>query len=180
MRLNDSIRAYVYCLLGSQVQPRQAGSSLDLQQEFLVLVNDLIDKQQSLQESIDNFEDALSKTRGKINYVIAKNLYMIPSDMYLNKLGQSVKGFNDKIRVASGIVKLGVMPDSPKPIVHKPISKPKVSQTIKQLKPETARVRQNNVERFMYKRSIPDTHERTKLLIGGGIVTAGIAYTTLT
>ena len=68
--------------------------------------------------SIDNFDDALSKTHCKINYVIAKDLYMLPSDMYLNKLGQSVKSFNDKIKVAKQFDKIGFTPDPPKPILH--------------------------------------------------------------
>ena len=121
VRLNDSIRAYVYCLLGAQVQARKAGSSLESQQEFLTLVNDIIAKKQSLEESISNFEDALSKTRGKINYVIAKDLYMIPADMNINELGETVKGFNDELKVAQAFDGIGIKPPPPAKPKTKPI-----------------------------------------------------------
>ena len=115
IRLNDSIRTYVYCLLGAQVQARSeaggvitTGASLAAQQEFLTLVNDMINLDQSLQDSIKNFEDACSKSSSAIDYVIAKQVYMIPSNMNLNKLGQVVDGFNDKIQVAGAFDKIGV------------------------------------------------------------------------
>ena len=128
VRINDSIRAYVYCLLGAQVQARQAGSSLESQQEFLTLVNDLIAKQQSLQESIGNFQDSLSKTAGQINYVVYKGLYMLPADMNLNRLGRSVRGFNDQLKIAKAFDGVGIKPDppAPKPAVQLPAPKPYV------------------------------------------------------
>jgi len=127
VRLNDSVRAYVYCLLGAQVQARQAGSSLESQQEFLVLVNNLINERQTLKESIVNFQDALSKTSGKINYVIAKGLYMIPSDMNLNKLGQSIKGFNDQLKTAQAFDGIGIKPPKPPRIIPpKPKAPPRI------------------------------------------------------
>jgi hypothetical protein len=197
IRLNDSIRAYVYCLLGAQVQARQTGSSLEAQQQFLVLVNDLIVKKQSLEESISNFEDALSKTRGKINYVIAKGLYMLPADMNLNKLGQSVKGFNDQIKIAQGFDGIGIKPDPPKPKptlvatllarptpvvtpVAIPVTRPTpvAKPTPVATPPALALVAEPKVTIDEKKRSV-DIHEGTKLLIGGSIVAAGIGYSML-
>ena len=218
VRLNDSIRAYVYCLLGAQVQARQAGSSLESQQEFLVLVNDLIMKKQSLQDSISNFEDALTKTRGQTNYVIAKGLYMIPSDLNLNALGQSVKGFNDKIKIAQAFDSVGIKPPPPKPKPTplkpspKPAQQPKPAQPVPkpaqpvplQQPPKPAPLKQPPAPTLKSTPSVkpsifptelfspkpapsvkPSTelsppegnvHEGNKLLIGGTIVIAGIAY----
>ena len=199
VRINDSIRAYVYCLLGAQVQARQAGSSLESQQEFLVLVNDLINKRQTLQESIANFQDALSKTSGKINYVVAKGLYMIPSDMNLNKLGHSVKGFNDQLKTAQEFDGIGVKPDPPPPkpkpkVLAKPQNmlaslKPKPLEykngVLASLKPKAqAQIllkpkAQAQTPKLPSPVSEIDVHEGTKLAIGGGIITAGIAYSFL-
>ena len=209
VRFNDSIRAYVYCLLGAQVQARQAGSSLESQQQFLVLVNDLIAKKQSLEDSIKNFEDALSKTRGKINYVVAKRLYMLPADMNLNKLGHSVSGFNDELQIAKSFDGVGIKPPPPKP---KPTIKPILKSTIKPiLKPTPKPIPEpipkpipepipkpipepipkpkkpvaeslsntvSDIERPNI-RVERDVHEGNKVLIGGSIAIAGIAYTLL-
>lgn len=172
VRLNDSIRAYVYCILGSQVQARQAGSSLESQQEFVTLVNDLINKKQSLQDSIKNFEDALSKTQGKIDYVIAKGLYMIPSNMMLNKLGMRVDGFNDKLRIANTFDKVGKEPEPPKQK-----SKPVIKQKPEPPKQKSKLLIKQPVKSTMLTAApIADTHEGKKLLIGSAVVTAGVAY----
>ena len=165
-RINDSIRAYVYCLLGAQTKVRSAfdgDRGLDAEHEFLTLVNDLINKQQSVKESIKNFEDALSKTRGRVNYVIAKGLYMIPSDMNLNKLGRSVKDFNDKLLVAGDFDKVGGKPDPPRPkdVILKP--QPIASKPIAVVS-SSASPKSNGI------------HEGAKAFIGASIIAAGIGY----
>lgn len=207
VRLNDSIRAYVYCLLGGQVQARQAGSSLESQQEFLVLVNDLIAKKQSLEESIKNFEDALSKTRGKINYVVAKGLYMLPADMNLNKLGQSVAGFNDELQIAQSFDTVGIRPKpSPikpiakpppikpvakpppiKPVAKLPNIKPSPIKTVAKLpttkpvaKQPSIKPDQEPITENVLRRSERDIHEGIKTAITVGISGIGIVYYMLT
>lgn len=192
VRLNDSIRAYVYCLLGAQVQARQAGSSLESQKQFLTLVNDLIVKKQSLEESIKNFEDALSKTRGVIDYVIAKRLYMLPSDMNLNELGQSVAGFNDELKVAQAFDGVGVKPKPP-PLKSKPklaVAKPpppksKPKLTAAKPPPPKPMLTTPPSKLSSSKSVLPtvttasaerDIHEGEKLLISSSIVGAGIGY----
>ena len=80
---------------------REASGSLECQQQFLTLVNDPIAKLQSLDDFGSNFEDALSKVRGVVNYVIAEGLYTVPSDINLNKLKQCIQRFNGEIKVAA-------------------------------------------------------------------------------
>ena len=176
VRLNDSIRAYVYSLLGAQVQARQTGASLESQQQFLVLVNDLINKKQSLEESIKNFEDALSKTRGVINYVVAKRLYMLPADMNLNKLGRGVQGFNDELKFARAFDGVGIKPP-PKPQTPKtqllPSKPPKPSVPIPQPKPPKL---QASLTPNVLIRNERDVHNGNKTFVIGGIVAAGVAY----
>ena len=64
-RIDDSIRSYVYCILGAQVQTRanilgEDGPQLDAQKQFLVLIEDCIKIGDNLQKSIANYQDACS------------------------------------------------------------------------------------------------------------------------
>jgi len=173
VRVNDSIRAYVYCLLGAQVQARQAGSSLEAQQEFLVLVDDLINDGQTLQQSISNFEDALSKTRGEINYTVAKGLYMIPANMNLNEIGKSVKGFNDQLKIAKDFDGIGRKPDPPKPLA--PTAKSiQHAQNHDAQTPAKNHVTQTPAQHTQKSMQLTQNHEGTKILVG--LAAATIAY----
>jgi hypothetical protein len=117
----------------------------------------------------------LAKTSGVIDYVIAKGLYMIPSNMILNKLGESVAGFNDKAVLAKGLVKEGYVkpkPVIPEPVVTKPTAnevKPPPPASLPQT-PATILTRiPREVERS-------DTHSGSKLAIIGGVVFGGILF----
>ena len=113
MRLNDSIRTYIYCILGSQAQTRSpivgsGGSSFDSQKQFIVLLEDSITQEQSLSlpEMIKRYEDAITNTHKRLNYAMGANLYMIPSDLVL-KMG-IVEGYNNNITIATATMKFGV------------------------------------------------------------------------
>ncbi len=113
IRLNDSIRTYVYCILGSQAQTRApilgaGGTSLDAQKQFLVLLEDCINQSQSLSlpDMIKRYEDAITQTHKRLNYAMAPNLYMIPSDLVL-KMGIK-QGYNNNITVATADMKFGM------------------------------------------------------------------------
>ena len=182
VRLNDSIRAYVYSLLGAQVQARRDGALLESQQQFLAIVNDLINEKQSLEESIKNFENALSETVGIINYVVAKGLYVIPANMNLNELGRSVKGFNDELQLVRSFDGVGIKPP-PKPQPPKPKfvpSKPvRIAPTPKPASPKPASPKPAIAPPKVVSRNERDVHNGNKTSIIGGIVAAGVAYKTL-
>ena len=59
----------------------------------------------SIPESIDKYQDAITKTNSRIDYVIAIGLYMIPSDLVL-KVGTLV-GYNNNIMIATSGMKIG-------------------------------------------------------------------------
>ena len=93
VRLNDSLRTYIYCILGAQAQTRApiistAGTSLDAQAKFRVLLGDSINQEQSLTlpNSIKRYEDAITNTKSRLNFAVAPDLYMIPADLVL-KMG---------------------------------------------------------------------------------------------
>jgi hypothetical protein len=96
VRLNDSIRTYVYCILGAQAETRSAimgsfGTELDAQKEFLKLLDD------SINQHVD--------THVKLDYIIAPGLYIIGSDMIL-KVG-TIENYNNNILIATENMKPG-------------------------------------------------------------------------
>jgi hypothetical protein len=109
-RLNDSIRAFIYCLLGAQAETRSAiinsfGTELDAQKEFKKLLEDSIDKHADIPTSIQRYQKSISDTHIRLDYVIAPGLYIIGSDMVL-KIG-SIENYNNNILIASGKMKQG-------------------------------------------------------------------------
>jgi hypothetical protein len=106
IRIDDSIRNYVHCVLGSQAQTRSSIlKSLETQQYFTDLLEQNVKSMFSIPESITKYQDAISKTNSRIDYVVAQGLYMIPSDLVL-KVGTLV-GYNNNIVIASTNMKLG-------------------------------------------------------------------------
>ncbi|WP_375674180.1 hypothetical protein, partial [Bartonella sp. CL32QHWL-2] len=87
-RLNDSIRTYVYCLLGSQALTRTPiigtqGTELDAQKEFNKLLKDSINKHPDIPTSINRYQKAVSDTHTRLDFVIGPGLYIIGSNMVL-------------------------------------------------------------------------------------------------
>ena len=106
VRIDDSIRNYVHCILGSQAQTRSSIlTSFETQQYFTDLLEQNIKSMFSIPESIAKYQDAISKTNSRVDYVVAQGLYMIPSDLVL-KVG-SLVGYNNNIVIASTYMKLG-------------------------------------------------------------------------
>jgi len=106
VRIDDSIRNYVHCILGSQAQTRSSIlKSFETQQYFVDLLEQNIKSMFSIPESIDKYQDAITKTNSRIDYVISVGLYMIPSDLVL-KVGKLV-GYNNNIVVATSEMKIG-------------------------------------------------------------------------
>jgi len=105
-RINQSIRTYLICILGSQVETRSpiignSNTSFDTQKQFKVLFNDSIhnDKNRSIPESINRYQNYLDKSHVRLNYCIGPNLYIIPNDMLI-KIGNIV-GYNNLIKTAT-------------------------------------------------------------------------------
>jgi len=106
VRLDDSIRNYVHCILGSQAQTRgNILTSLETQQYFVDLLEENIKSMFSIPESIAKYQDAITMTNSRIDYVVAIGLYMIPSDIVL-KVGVLV-GYNNNIVITSDSMKIG-------------------------------------------------------------------------
>jgi len=106
VRLNDSIRNYVHCVLGSQAQTRSSIlTSLETQKYFVNLLEENIKSEFFIPESTAEYQDANTKTYSKIDYVVAIGLYMIPSDLVLKSV--PLAGYNNNIVIASNNMKIG-------------------------------------------------------------------------
>ena len=108
-RINDSIRTYVWAIVGAQSQARSsilgAGKAFDAQKQFLANVEDVINSEVDLPSSIERYQSTLQYARSKVDFVVGLGLYMIPSDMDLY-IG-TINGYNNLITIASDDLQLG-------------------------------------------------------------------------
>lgn len=81
VRINESIRSFVYCLLGSQTTMDQDISKLDVQHEFINLVIDCINTPVDPPESVKRYKQHLNDARSQLDYIYGYGLYLAPSDM---------------------------------------------------------------------------------------------------
>lgn len=106
VRIDDSIRNYVHCVLGSQAQTRSnILRSLETQQYFVDLLEENIKSMFSIPESIAKYQDAITKTNSRVDYAVAIGLYMMPSDLGL-KVGTLI-GYNNNVVIATADMKIG-------------------------------------------------------------------------
>ena len=108
-RINDSIRTYVWAIVGAQSQARSSilgtGKAFDAQKQFLANVEDVINSEVDLPSSIERYQSTLQYARSKVDFVVGLGLYMIPSDMDLY-IG-TINGYNNLITIASDDLQLG-------------------------------------------------------------------------
>jgi len=106
IRIDDSIRTYVYCVLGSQAQTRSnIIESLECQQNFVDLLELSVKSLFSMPESIAKYQDAITSTSARINYAVGIGLYMIPADLALN--AGVVHRYNNNLVIADENTELG-------------------------------------------------------------------------
>ena len=109
-RLNDSIRNYVWAILGAQGQTRTdilgAGKAIDAQKQFLANVEDAIESPVDIPSSISRYQEVLQYARSEVNFTFGEDLYMAPGDLRL-RVGK-IAGYNNKIIIATGAQHLGL------------------------------------------------------------------------
>ena len=109
-RLNRSIEAFVYCVLGAQVNMRssitgQSGSAQEVKQELINLFEKAIIEEE-LSVSAQRYQTAIQSSRAKLDFALAPGLWLLPSDLEIN-LTRKV-GYNNFLRKATERMKLGV------------------------------------------------------------------------
>ena len=112
-RLNDSIRTYVWAILGAQAQTRTGilalrgnTTSFDAQKQFLANIEDAISSPVDLPSAISRYQDVLQYAGSEVNFAFGIGLHMAPADMLL-RVGRTA-GYNNEIVVATADQKLGV------------------------------------------------------------------------
>ena len=157
-RLNDSIRIYVWSILGSQAQTRSniigEGTSFDSQKQFLVNLEDSINSAVDLPASIKHYQDVLKYARSKVDVVVGIGLYMLPSDLQLRV--KAIYNYNNNIVIAGSGLKLGRNP------------------TINQLaKPTTSPAPPPPSPTAIAEKKEMD-HNTSRLVLTGGLLIAGL------
>ena len=112
-RLNQSIEALVYCVLGAQVNVRSSilgntGSAQEVRQEFLVLLEDAI-KQPDISKSVQRFQLAVQEAKVKLDLAVSPGTWLMPSRMVINT--ESTVGYNNRLKRVEPSMKLGVNTD---------------------------------------------------------------------
>ena len=109
-RINRSIEAFGYCILGARANTRSSiisatGTARNTQTDFLVLFDDAI-RNLTVSNGPAKYQEAIEKTKARLNFAIARGVLLLPSQMIINK--ESVVGYNNNLRRATDDMKLGV------------------------------------------------------------------------
>ena len=109
-RINRSIEAFGYCILGAQANTRSSilgdlGTARNTQTDFLVLIEDSI-KTLTVSNGPVKYQDAIQATKVRLNFAVGRGVLLLPSRMIINT--ESVAGYNNNLRRATDDIKLGV------------------------------------------------------------------------
>ena len=88
-RINQSIEAFVYCVLGAQVNVRSSilgdgGRAKEAQTEFLVLLEESI-RQPNLSKSVQRYQLAVDEAKVRLNLAVAPGTWFFFFNFFLNK-----------------------------------------------------------------------------------------------
>ena len=109
-RINRSIEAFGYCILGAQANTRSSilgtlGTARNTQTDFLVLVDDAIRTLTVSNEPV-KYQNAIEATKVRLNFAVARGVLLLPARMIINT--ESIVGYNNNLRRATDDMKLGV------------------------------------------------------------------------
>ena len=112
-RINQSIEAFVYCILGAQVNVRSSiigtgGRAKEAQTEFLTLLEDAI-RQPDLAKSVQRYQLAVDEANVRLNLAVCPGAWLMPASMIINT--KSTVGYNNRLKQAVPGMKLGVNND---------------------------------------------------------------------
>ena len=112
-RINQSIKAYVYCILGAQVNVSssilgEGGRVKEAQTEFLALMEDAI-IMPDLAKSVKRYQNTLDQAKVRLNLAMCPGAWLMPARMIINT--ESVVGYNNKLKQANTGMKLGINND---------------------------------------------------------------------
>ena len=109
-RLNRSVEAFVYCILGSQVGTRSSivgnsGSAQETQQQFLNLFESSV-IENNIVESVQRYQLAVQEAKLRLDIAIILGVWLLPSNLIINT--ESVIGYNNKLLKATDNMTFGM------------------------------------------------------------------------
>ena len=109
-RINRSLEAFVYCVLGSQVNIRSgivgdSGGAVEAQQEMLKLFESSV-IEEDLSTSVQRYQLAVQEAKLRLDLAIAPGIWLMPSNLVINT--ESIVGYNNKLQKADENMKFGV------------------------------------------------------------------------
>ena len=109
-RINQSIEAYCYCILGAQARTRStiqgiSGGAIETQREFLDRIEDSI-VLKNISNSIQRYQEAIADTKTRLDFAVAQGVWLMPSRMVINT--ESIVGYNNMLVILDANMKLGV------------------------------------------------------------------------
>ena len=112
-RINQSIEAFVYYILGAQVNVGssilgEGGRAKEAQTEFLTLIEDAI-RQPDLAQSVQRYQLAVDQAKVRLNLAVCPGAWLMPARMIINT--ESTAGYNNKLKQARAGIKLGINND---------------------------------------------------------------------
>lgn len=109
-RINQSIEAFVYCVLGAQVNVRssiigEGGRAKEAQEEFLVLMEQAI-TEIDMRKPVSRYQLVVDKAMVRLNFAVCPGAWLMPGSMIINT--EAVIGYNNALKQAGNGVKLGI------------------------------------------------------------------------
>ena len=95
--INQSIKAFVHCILGAQVNMRssilgQGGRAKEAYSKFLVLMEDAI-RQPDLTQSVQRYQLAVDEAKVRLNLAVCLGAWLMPARMIINT--ETTVGYNE-------------------------------------------------------------------------------------
>ena len=109
-RINRSLEAFVYCVLGAQVNIRSgivgnSGGAVEAQQEMLKLFESAV-IEEDLATSVQQYQLAVQEAKLRLDLAIAPGIWLMPSDLVINT--ESIVGYNNELQKANSDMQFGV------------------------------------------------------------------------
>ena len=109
-RINRSLEAFVYCVLGAQVNIRSgivgnSGGAVEAQQEMLKLFESAV-IEEDLATSVQRYQLAVQESKLRLDLAIAPGIWLMPSNLVINT--ESIVGYNNELQKASDGMQFGV------------------------------------------------------------------------
>ena len=109
-RINRSLEAFVYCVLGAQVNIRSgivgnSGGAVEAQQEMQKLFESAV-IEENLATSVQRYQLAVQEAKLRLDLAIAPGIWLMPSNLVINT--ESIVGYNNELQKADEGMQFGV------------------------------------------------------------------------